>query len=310
MAAVPRGRIFVAIASYRDRECQWTIKDLFARASRPADLTVGVCWQYDPRADRDCFRIRTRPAQVREVHLHVHQARGLGWARHLTECLWQGEDFILQIDAHMRFAQDWDRLLFEELAACDSPLPMISQYPLGYRPPRVLQHRGPLTMQPFRFTDTGMLLFGSKPFETPLTAPARHACFAGGFAFARADAWRQIPQDPWLYFADTEASHAARLWTHGWDMFSPTRNLIYHLYGAHTRDKPSPWRDDEGWVARARLGQERVHHVLGVTAATDPAALRDVEKYGLGSHRTLAEYERFAGVDFAARTIVAGPVAN
>ncbi|MCB9552215.1 MAG: hypothetical protein H6705_10095 [Myxococcales bacterium] len=26
-----RPRIFVAIASYRDPECQWTVKDLFAR---------------------------------------------------------------------------------------------------------------------------------------------------------------------------------------------------------------------------------------------------------------------------------------
>ena len=35
-------KIFVQIASYRDRECQYTVKDLFDKATHPERLSVGV----------------------------------------------------------------------------------------------------------------------------------------------------------------------------------------------------------------------------------------------------------------------------
>ena len=41
-------RIFVAIPSYRDRECQWTLKDMFEQASHPQRVFAGVCWQTIP----------------------------------------------------------------------------------------------------------------------------------------------------------------------------------------------------------------------------------------------------------------------
>ena len=37
--------IFVQIASYRDPECQWTVKDLFDKADHPERVYVGIFWQ-------------------------------------------------------------------------------------------------------------------------------------------------------------------------------------------------------------------------------------------------------------------------
>ena len=59
-------RIFVQIASYRDPECQWTVKDLFEQAAHPERVFVGICWQFDEQEDKHCFEIPyPRPDQVR-----------------------------------------------------------------------------------------------------------------------------------------------------------------------------------------------------------------------------------------------------
>ena len=63
----PSTRIFVQIASYRDRECQWTVKDLFEKARHPDRVFVGICWQTFPDLDEDCFEVETRPEQVRTL---------------------------------------------------------------------------------------------------------------------------------------------------------------------------------------------------------------------------------------------------
>jgi len=78
-------QFFVAIACYRDPECQRTIRDLFDKAARPERVFVGVLWHCDRVEDADCFAMRTRPAQVREEILHPSEARGPCWARSRCE---------------------------------------------------------------------------------------------------------------------------------------------------------------------------------------------------------------------------------
>jgi hypothetical protein len=43
--------------------------------------------------------------QVREVRCHYSTATGPVAARSMAQQLWQGEEYTLQIDAHMRFVQ-------------------------------------------------------------------------------------------------------------------------------------------------------------------------------------------------------------
>lgn len=301
--AAADGRILVLIATYRDPDCQWTIHDLFTRARHPDRITVGVCWQYEPRLDRDCFRIRTRPDQVKGVHVHVSDVRGLGWARHLTERLWTGEEYVLQIDGHTRFADGWDDMLLEQLAACRSRYPILSVYPWGFDPPRTLQEGPPTRMAALRFYDTGLALFMATPSETPPRAPLRHAFWAGGFAFSRAEVLREVPQDPHMYFNDTEPTHSVRLFTHGWDLFAPTVNALWHCYGPSKPVAYTPWGDNGNagpLITRSRI---RARHLLGLEAAAQPEPLEELPRYGLGTHRTVADYQRFAGLDFATQLL-------
>jgi [Skp1-protein]-hydroxyproline N-acetylglucosaminyltransferase len=61
------------------------------------------------------------------------------WARHLCESLWQGENYILQIDSHMRFRCNWDSYLISAHNVCKYELgsqkPIITTYPIGYTLP-------------------------------------------------------------------------------------------------------------------------------------------------------------------------------
>ena len=62
--------IFVATASYRDTECQWTVKNLYEQAKHPERIYTGVVWQIVENEDGDCFVERPKcPWLVYEVVL-------------------------------------------------------------------------------------------------------------------------------------------------------------------------------------------------------------------------------------------------
>lgn len=55
-------RIFVSIASFRDSECQHTLRDLFSTALWPCRVFVGLVGQYDAVEDGHCFSEAPFPA--------------------------------------------------------------------------------------------------------------------------------------------------------------------------------------------------------------------------------------------------------
>ena len=105
-------RIYVQIAAYREPDCQHTVQDLFERAKYPDRVTVGICWQFVAGEDDDCFQITFPPEKVRTVEFQARESKGLEWARKETSKLWRGEEYRLQINAHMSFVQDWDTKMF------------------------------------------------------------------------------------------------------------------------------------------------------------------------------------------------------
>jgi len=99
-----------------------------------------------------------------------------------------------------------------------------------------------------------------------------------------------VPYDPQVYFAGEEISLAARAFTSGYDLLYPNENLIWHLYH---HDRPKHWDDHV------------THHVAHADAVSrlrtlfqgDAASLGE---YGLGSVRSLVEFQRYAGIDLGA----------
>ena len=292
--------IFVAIASYRDPECPWTVRDLFRTAGDPGRVFVGLCWQFISPDDDECFALVTRPQQVRCVGYDARQSLGPCWAKCQAQKLWRGEDYLLIIDSHMRFAQGWDVALIDMLNACPSQKPILSTYPSVYAPPdRVVQGTPQLVPREF---EEDLLVFGSLYRE--MTTPLRGGLLAGGFMFCRAGFLREVPYDPRLYFTGEEIAMSVRAWTWGWDVFTPHRCLIYHQC-----ERPGVarhWDDNPDWWHRHAFAVERVKHLLGVCFSPHPEVSLDLgmlEPYGLGPLRSVADFERFVGVSLRQRAI-------
>ena len=297
-------RIFVSIASYRDTECQWTVKDLFDKASRPERVFVGICWQFIAAEDADCFEVRARPEQCRVIEVDARESRGVCWARSRIQSLWQGEEYFLQIDAHSRFAQGWDEIFLEMLRACGSERAVLSAYPASYVPPGRLGKDIVTVISAKDFDDRGLLAFGSH--GTPAAeAPARPTptpFIGAGTLFGPSAIIREVPYDPYIYFNGEEITLAARLWTHGWDIFAPNRVTVYHEYSERP-SKRRHWHDHKLWTELSNRAVKRVRHLLEGAPCDDSEALRDIERYGLGTQRSLAQYEAFAGIDFRGKLI-------
>lgn len=301
---MPIPQIFVGIAAYRDTECQWTVRDLFKKAQDPDRIQVGLCWQFVPGEDDDCFLVKTRPSQCRVIEVDAHDSQGVCWARSQVQSLWDGEDYVLQIDSHMRFAQDWDRRLLEMLDRCRSDKPALTTYPSPYVPPNHFDPDVVSVMFANSFDSHGVLKLHSRgisPKDAP-GAPQPNPFVAAGFLFSDSRLLREVPYDPHLYFQGEEITLAARLWTHGWDIFSPNEVLIYHDYSQRP-GRRRHWEDHAAWTRLNDLSYQRIRHLLGGESCADAEALRELDRYGLGQARSLEAYQAFSGVDFRRRTI-------
>jgi hypothetical protein len=304
MTARSIGRIFVLIPAYRDRDCPNTVRDLITKARWPEALAIGILWQLDPERDQDCLAGMPDHAGIRAITHPSRTARGCSWARHEAMQLWQGEEFALQIDAHTRVVQDWDARMLDQLARCGAARPLLTTRPLHFDlPDRTATPAHALTTAE-RFDSDGVLHFGGgiAPLAAAPPMPAPTAFAAGGFIFGPAQRILDVPFDPHVYFSGEEANLSVRLWTAGWDLFLPSETLLFHHY-AQAAGRLTPWQDHPHWQALQVRSVLRQLHLLGIAPAADPVAIADLDRYGLGAARSLARYERFAGVDFTHQRI-------
>lgn len=297
-------QIFVSVASYRDSECPWTLAELFAKATYPDRIIVGVLWQMAPEDPPEWCAVPNRPAQVRGIKVDAATSMGVCWARSRIQSeLWQGEDYYLQIDSHSRFALAWDVTLLTVLTSLPSSKPVLTTHPIRYEPPDTLAADSLPVMTAGRFNDAGILMPKAKsmhpPFVPDRSAPT--AFIGAGFVCGSAEMVREVPYDPNLYFHGEEISMSVRLWTHGYDLFNPNKVILYHDYT--DRGRRRHWSDHLDWVSLNQRAQARLKHLLAVQITTDVETLRDLDRYGLGRQRTLSEYEAFADVDFVRRLI-------
>ena len=295
--------IFVAIASYRDPECQWTIKDLFDKAKHPERIRVGILWQTIPSEDNHCFiEPYQYPKQIEEIFVHISEAKGAGWAKNKALSMHTDEEYTMLIDSHMRFGQDWDEGYISMLTDINDPTALISTYPAQYTPPNELTTYTAIAIR-------GDFHISRVPNPSSrivtLDKPQINPFIAGGFIFAPSNMFREIEYDPYMYFHGEEISYALRLYTHGWTVYSPHICLIYHYYGRSEAKRH--WSDDKEWGVLDKISLERTRHLLKIEESTNTNALIELDiKYGLGNVKTLEEYEEWSGYSFAKQLLSKG----
>ena len=93
--------------------------------------------------------------------------------------------------------------------------------------------------------DHPVLGFEAHPLDRDQPVPGFHV--GAGCLFAPGTFVQAFPYDPWFYFHGEEQALAARLFTHGWDIFHVPGLPVYHLYNnAESGAPPRPMHWDRG----------------------------------------------------------------
>ncbi len=265
-----------------------TINSLYENAKYPENIFVGLCQQNDEK-DIDCNPKWN--SQIRTIRVKHTEAKGPTWARYLCSTLFYNETYYLQIDSHCLFSRDWDSKLInmiKRLKTSGVNKPILSHYTREHTVKDTLgdvKEQVPGICKSF-VNERGIISFlGAEEIKYEKDAlPMPNAYAAGGMIFGESAFVKEVPYDPNLpyLFVGEEILHSARLWTHGWDIFTPTENVIYHYY---TREhEPKIWSDisysDEGALDRVKdlmNGREDI--------------------YGLGNKRTITAYYEYTGIN-------------
>jgi GT2 family glycosyltransferase len=297
-------KIFVQIASYRDLQLIPTIEDMLKKAKYPNNLTFGICWQYD---DSENIQYFDEYPNFRIKKYKYYESEGLGWARAETNNLYNGEYYTLQIDSHHRFVKNWDAILLEDFnqALKYSKKPIITTYCTPFNPEEDEEYYNtvPCLMSQYEFSADKLLM--SMPYfiqdyrERDTIIRAR--TISGHFLFTLGKFIEEVPYDPDIYFGGytEETTMSLRAFTHGYDFFSPYRMVMWHEYTRSYR--PKHWEDHEKESRTEKSSTDRdIFSRLKTRQLFEQEenGIHIDKKYGLGSERTLHDYEVYAGFDF------------
>jgi hypothetical protein len=301
MAKKTKPRIFVQFASYRDPQLIPTINDMLAKAANPDQFSFGICWQYGDDEDPNIY---DKKKNFRVIKKKWTESQGLGWARNITNTLYKGEEFTLQLDSHHRFAQDWDKMLLEdyEQALTMSSNPVISTYCTPFDPEKEITDFGPCLMSQYEFSADKLLMsmpWYIQDYKTR-NRVIRARTISGHFMFTSGKFIEEVPYDPDIYFGGytEETTMSVRAWTTGYDFFSPYRQYIWHEYTRSYRVKH--WDDHGTEKHTGKTSGERDVYARNKTRQIFGQEDHGIDLgiYGLGTARTLQEYEKFGGFDF------------
>lgn len=294
--------IFVQIASYRDPQLPTTIDQMLERADNPDQFTFGICWQYDETENINKYDNRQN---FKIKKYHYSESEGLGWARAISNSLYNGEELTLQLDSHHRFAKGWDTMMLEDYKqACTmSDKPILSTYLTPFEAEKENElDPGPCLMSQYEFSSDKLLM--SRPYyienykEHKRVIRAR--TISGHFYLVQGNFINEVPYDPDIYFGGyvEETTLSVRAFTHGYDIFSPYRQYIWHEYTRNNR--PKHWDDHGKGSSTKKSSGERDVYARKKTRQLFGQEDYKIEfgKYGLGSKRSLYDYEIYGGFDF------------
>ncbi len=284
--------IFVHIAAYRDPEIVPTIRDLYDKAAAPDNIYIGICWQYDSFKGESPLTAPVRAEQIRIVNYLASQSQGVGWARYKAQKLYKNEDFVLQVDGHTRFAEQWDSFLLTHWRHCEDERAVLSCLPAAYdQTTGTLKKAAASTRSPKHFKEDGLLELETIFLKESPEIPVRTVFASPKFIFAPAQLLADVPSDPVVYFGEEEVALSIRMWSHGWNIYIPPYPPLYHSFNTTGKKRPLHWKDNESWSRLQKRGLLRYTALLSEESANKKAA------FGLGRSRSLQAFTDFCGID-------------
>jgi hypothetical protein len=285
--------IFVQISAYHDHELYKTIIDCMAKSSGKNKINFGVHVCHLENDDIEYVQM----SNIQYIKSKAPEGLGVGQGRYLANKFYNNEDYYLQIDAHTRFAQDWDISLIEDIykyseAGCR---PVLTAYPSGYHYDngRIIYDLQPTVVfadfekdKKINKTDflhqTSMENEKDNIFTRALSA---------GHVFSDGSIAKILPNKKMFNWGE-EFLYAVRLFTHGYDLMLPSKQNLYHLYYGDREEnqrrlsgKDFPSKTDEIY----KESNEEIARILKDNIIGDQE---------LGSERTLEDFWYYADIHF------------
>jgi len=297
-------KIFIQIASFCDPQLLPTIKDCLNNATYPENLVFGICRQFNPEEGFDSLDEFLDDDRFRIIDVYYTESKGVCWARNKVQQLYQGEEYTLQIDSHMRFEKGWDETLINmiiELQQDGYPKPLLTGYVSSFDPNNDPQGRvtEPWRMVFDRFIPEGAIFFLPEviPNWRELKKPIPARFYSAHFCFTLGEFSNEVQHNENYYFHGEEISIAVRAFTHGYDLFHPHRVICWHEYQRLGRVKQ--WDIDKKWGEKNNISHKLNRQLFGM----DGEQMVDFGKYGFGKERSLTDYEKYAGIKFSIRGV-------
>jgi GT2 family glycosyltransferase len=215
------------------------------------------------------------------------------------------------IDSHTDFSEGWDTRCIADLKSCNSDKPVLTMYPDNYNSRKPQGENKPPSYLRFKKMNENS---GLPEIEGPLFKRIPNKCFRSlflgcCFVFTSAKIIKEVPFDPhcpYVFFGE-EISYAARLFTHGWDTFTPRSMVIRHMWN---RQRPTFWANFNGnnplHKKRRKMEREGYHRLKVIMGlASKNTSDVPIGIYGVGNKRTLSDFQNFIGVNFHTKEIYA-----
>jgi len=276
--------IFISIASYNEMYVKTTVDSALAKAKYPERISFGIS---EHRSD-NIFIDFSNYQNIKHIKIYYEAALGLGFSRPMPMVLYDNEDFILQIDAHTFFNNDWDIKLIEgyhniykdlkneNIIITDRPVwwTLNKDNSFYFLPPQentisILSYES--NSQPIEILDNG-----GYPKISGIIKPIKenenykeHFLFSAHYAFSKPNFFQDIMLDPWVQFEGDEATIALRASTRGYRFFNITEHILWHFNKHNIESNPlERWKKpgkpelEEHHDKKTQPSLERVRKIL------------------------------------------------
>ena len=296
-----KDKIFVNIASYRDPLLTNTIKQAYNNAIYKQNIIFGVVEQEYANNSLDLDSLPFKK-QIQYLRIDPEQSRGCCWARSISQSMWQGEEYYLQIDSHTEFDPGWDHAYTTKIKELQRwhKKPIITGYPCGFDYKNGVITKNTRSKDPVIdimqvvkencFVNGYYIHAKGGLFRT--TEQFTHAfMLSAGSLFTLGSFVEDIPYDPFLFFNGEEQSLALRAWTKGYDLFHTSKIPLYHCYDNTYRKLY--WDNDEikltNWLQIQKNAVNRLQKI--VTGEY-------IGSYGIGAERSIEDFANWSGIDY------------
>eukprot|EP01084_Bolivina_argentea_P300688 518558_1 len=330
--------IFIAIASYRDPECVQTILNVFETSKYPDRLRFGIFQQHNI-TDIDCMDfyryidcninmninsidlqpkrhpICGRMWQIKIDREHFSDAKGPMYGRYRTELFYNNENYFMQIDAHSRMVPYWDNICIDMFVRTNNIRAVFTTYPKAVRfdnnwkPPVPQSNHDVVIIPQTKMLSHNFMFKHERGNDSPNPGKCVIApFFAAGFSFQSGKRIIDVPSDPYLpyLFDGEEISMGIRMWTNGYDLYVPDRDIVYHIYSMKLRkgEKRHLFWELSPKEKYKKYAEFRILYLLKLFEKFKPNLtkynidLREMEKYNLGMERDINDFWKWIGMDF------------